>query len=164
MKKRDLVRSLMFCILAAVIMLGGMTMKVEAGQVQVPIAAFTPYASGGGSYSFWYAPGEWYIYGNGVCLIAPIYFPSTPSKIKNVTFYVIDNNGSEHFAAILFGSDMTDSTSGELLFYGTTSSFSSSMQELVLIPSNPKLNKKYQYALEVCLNSDQQFYGAQVNW
>jgi hypothetical protein len=159
MKGRGVVRGSVFCVLAAVIMLGGMAMKAEAGSIRLSMADFTSDGMSATSYNKWFSDG--YLEGDNACLVAPIPFKGIPGKLKNVTLYVIDGAGG--FWGGFYGVDMTTGAVTDVV-EGITSYPSPDVQALVLTPLYPKLNKKNQYYLGICIYSNQYFYGAQVNY
>ena len=167
MKRRALVRGSVFCVLVAVIMLGGMAMKAEAGSIRLSMADFTSYGWDYPLYDKLFSLGaiampEDAIEEDVVYLVAPIHFKSIPKKLKNVTLYVRDEVGSSFWGGF-YGVDMTIGDVIDVV-EGTTSSPSPNVKAFILTPSSPKLYKQYQYYLVICMHINQYFYGAQVNY
>ena len=169
MKRKDVVRGSVFCILVAAIMLGGMAVKAEAASLRLSMADFTTdgemvagetgfYKHFSGGYISGTASGS-----DSVCLVAPVKFPTSAKKVKSAVVYAKDNNGSIDFWAGLYGVDIT---TGPATFLGdvNSSGSSTSIQPLTLDIPDPTLHKNYQYFLGICLYGSQYFYGAQITY
>jgi hypothetical protein len=161
MKRKDVVRGPVFCILVAVIMLGGMVVRAEAASLRLSMADFTV---DGGSADFYKSFNGGYIHAySESCFVAPVKFPTSAKKVKSAVVYVEDNSGSDNFSAYLYGVDMTTGTVTDL--GGVDSSGSStSIQALTLDISDPTLLKYFQYYLGICIYGSQYFYGAQITY
>jgi hypothetical protein len=168
MKRKDVVRGPVFCILVAVIMLGGMAVRAEAASLRLSMADFTMDGElFGGDTRFIKYFYDGYITGtedsHAACLVAPVKFPTSAKKVKSAVVYVEDHNGSDNFWAYLYGVDMTTGTVTDL--GGVESSGSStSIQALTLDISDPILLKTFQYYLGICVYGSQYFYGAQFTY